>query len=166
MRHAQPDLKVKALTPREANALQLLLDGHSVGDICDRIGITQKTLWNWRKLPAWNETVDITLKGASGDGQGQIKSMLPLATRRLKQLIHSPTENVALGACRVVLEAHATLVAREEQQQVLAALETQVEELRSLASERTLPGESEPAIEVICEPFATSAANEAKSDAA
>ena len=87
MRSPQPSRSVKPLTPRQANALQMLLDGCTKGTICEQLGITQKTLWNWRKLPAWNETVDVVLKEASGDGQGQIKSMLPMATRRLQALI-------------------------------------------------------------------------------
>ncbi|QVV66775.1 helix-turn-helix domain-containing protein [Synechococcus sp. LA31] len=131
-------MSIKPLTPRQANALQMTLDGFTKTEIQERLGINQATLWRWRKLPAWDEQVSIVLRDSSGDGQGQIKSMLPLATRRLKQLIHSPTETVALGACRTVLEAHANLVAREEQQQVLADLETRLEELQDAARNQGL----------------------------
>ena len=141
-------MAVKPLTPRQANALQMVLDGYRKGEICERLGITQKTLWNWRRLPAWDEQVTLTLREASGDGQGQIKSMLPLATQRLKALIMSPAESVALGACRTVLEAHANLVARDEQQQMLQALEEQVSELRDAARERRLPESVIDAVEV------------------
>jgi hypothetical protein len=91
-------MSIKPLTPRQANALQMTLDGYSKQEIQERLGINQATLWRWRKLPAWDETVSVVLRDASCDGQGHIKSMLPLATRRLKQLIHSTTETVALGA--------------------------------------------------------------------
>ena len=126
-------MAIKSLTPRQANALQMTLDGYAKQEIQERLGINQATLWRWRKLPAWNETVSVVLRDASGDGQGQIKSMLPLATRRLKQLIHSTTETVALGACRTVLEAHANLVAREQDQAVMAELEERLEELQAVA---------------------------------
>ena len=145
-------MAIKPLTPRQSNALQMTLDGYAKQEIQERLGINQATLWRWRKLPAWNETVSVVLRDASGDGQGQIKSMLPLATRRLKQLIHSTTETVALGACRTVLEAHANLVAREEQQQVLQALEEQVSELRDAARERRLPESVIDAVEVELNP--------------
>jgi hypothetical protein len=126
-------MAIKPLTPRQANALQMTLDGYAKQEIQERLGINQATLWRWRKLPAWNETVSVVLRDASGDGQGQIKSMLPLATRRLKQLIHSTTETVALGACRTVLEAHMQLVAREQDQAVMAELEARLGELQAVA---------------------------------
>ena len=151
----RPPQKVKPLMPRQAVALQLTLDGHTKGDIQERLGITQATLWRWRKLQAWNEEISVVLKDASGDGQGQIKSMLPLATRRLKQLIHSQTETVALGACRTVLEAHANLVAREEQGAVLLELEARLEELREATlNQNLLPHAYEATDAVIVEPAA------------
>ena len=148
----RPPQKMKPLSPRQSNALQMTLDGFTKGEIQERLGIAQATLWRWRQLPAWDEQIGLVLRGSSTDGQGQIKSMLPLATRRLKQLIHSPTETVALGACRTVLEAHANLVAREEQQQMLQALEEQVSELRDAARERRLPESVIDAVEVELNP--------------
>ena len=38
-------------------------------------------------------------------------------------------DNIRLGAARTILEAHATLVAREEQAQVIGDLERRLEEL-------------------------------------
>jgi hypothetical protein len=147
MRTGHHDTKIKPLTPRQAQALQMTLDGHNKAEIQERLGVSQPTLWRWRQLPGWCEQLDVVLRGDSSDGQGQIKSMLPLATRRLKQLIHSSTETVALGACRTVLEAHANLVAREEQRELLSELESQVEELRVVATNR-LPASANGAIEV------------------
>ena len=68
----------------------------------------------------------------------EIKSMLPLATRRLQQLIHSQTETVALGACRTVLEAHANLIQREEQVQMMTELESRLQELQQVAQAQGL----------------------------
>ena len=131
-------MAIKPLTPRQANALQMTLDGYAKQEIQERLGINQATLWRWRKLPAWDETVSVVLRDASGDGQGQIKSMLPLATRRLKHLIHSQSEQVALGACRTVLEAHANLIEREQQQAVMAELEERLNELQEVARNQGL----------------------------
>ena len=52
MRAGHHDTKLKPLTPRQANALQMTLDGHTKGEIQERLGITQVTLWRWRQLPA------------------------------------------------------------------------------------------------------------------
>ena len=109
------DLKIRPLNPRQVNALQMTIDGYRKGEICERLGITQKTLFNWRRLPAWNEQVRAVLQIESEDGQGQIKSLLPLAVQTLKQLIVNGSENIKLGASRTILEAHANLVQREEQ---------------------------------------------------
>ena len=123
------DLKIHPLNPRQVNALQMTIDGYRKGEICERLGITQKTLFNWRRLPAWNEEVRAVLQVDSEDGQGQIKSLLPLAVQTLKRLIVNGTDNIKLGAARTVLEAHATLVAREEQAEVIRDLEVRLEQI-------------------------------------
>ena len=97
--------KYKPLNPRQVNALQMTIDGYQKGTICEKLGITQKTLFNWRRLPAWNEEVRAVLRVDSEDGQGQIKSLLPLAVQTLKKLIVNGTDNIKLGAARTVLEA-------------------------------------------------------------
>ena len=130
------------------NALQMCLDGYSKAAICEHLGITNKTLWNWRQLPAWDEQVSLVVRHDSSDGQGQIKSLLPLATQTLKTLIVNGSETVKLGACRTILEAHANLVQREEQQAVIGQLEEQLGELRELAQAKTLAASPEPAIDV------------------
>ena len=93
MRAAQPDLKLKPLTPRQANALQMTLDGYRKNEICDKLGITQKTLWTWRRLPAWNEQLNVAVRDSSGDGEVHIRTLLPLATIALKKLILTGTDN-------------------------------------------------------------------------
>jgi FixJ family two-component response regulator len=127
---AKQSLKSKPLRPRQLNALQMVIDGFTSKEIQERLGITHKTLWNWRQLPAWDDQISLVLRDASGDGEGQIKSMLPLATARLKKLIHSSTETVALGAVRTALEAHANLIQRQQDHEALQLMEQQLAELK------------------------------------
>ena len=159
MRVGNAPQKIKPLTTRQKNALQMTLDGYTKGMICESLGISPPTLWRWRTLPAWNETLDVALKEDSKDGQGQIKTLLPLAMQTLKKLIVNGPDNIKLGAARTVLEAHANLVAREEQQQAISTLEEQLEDLRVMAQAKTLAAAPEPAIEVEINPVANESAN-------
>ena len=158
MRDSLPDMKVKPLNPRQVNALQMTIDGYRKSEICERLGITQKTLFNWRRLPAWNEEVRAVLQVESEDGQGQIKSLLPLAVQTLKQLIVNGAPNIKLGASRTVLEAHATLVQAEQQAQVIGDLERRLEELAAAGVQSLAPA-SAPAdvIDAELEPVQSSA---------
>ena len=144
-----PDLKIRPLNPRQINALQMTLDGYRKGEICERLGITHKTLFNWRRLPSWNEQLQVVLRSDSEDGQGQIKSLLPLATQTLKTLIVGGTDQIKLGAARTILEAHANLVAREEQAEVIRDLEVRLEQiaaggLQALPAAEVIDAELEP----------------------
>ena len=161
MRNPQPDLKLKPLNPRQVNALQMTIDGYRKGEICERLGITQKTLFNWRKLPAWDEQITAVLRSDSEDGEGQIKSLLPLATRTLKQLVVAGPDNIRLGAARTILEAHATLVAREEQAQVIGDLERRLEELAAAGVQSLAPASTTEVIDAELEPVQSSAGSAA-----
>lgn len=144
MRSATPPQTIKPLTGRQQAALQLTLDGYTKGAICEQLSISQPTLWRWRSLPAWNEQLNLVLKSDSEDGQGQIKSLLPLAVSTLKMLIVNGAPNIKLGAARTVLEAHANLVQAEQQAQVIGDLERRLEELAA-AGLQGLPQANAPA---------------------
>ena len=128
-------------------ALQMTLDGHTKGSIQERLNISQPTLFRWRALPGWNEQVDLLLRSDSTDGEGQLKSMLPMATQALKALVLTGAPNIKLGAARTILEAHAALVAREEQKVMITSLEQQLHELQEMAVEAQNPLAIEPAID-------------------
>ena len=161
MRVPQPSMKPKPLNTRQKVALQLVLDGLPKNEICDRLGITPKTLWTWRRLPAWSETLDVALKEETNDGNTLVKSYYPMAVGILRKLALTGNDNVKLGAARTLLEAHISLCQREEQQAVIATLEEQLEELRVMAQAKTLAAAPEPAIEVEISPVANGSANTA-----
>ena len=139
----------------------MTIDGYRKGEICERLGITQKTLFNWRRLPAWNEQVRAVLQVESEDGQGQIKTLLPLAVQTLKQLIVNGAPNIKLGASRTVLEAHANLVQREEQAQVIGDLERRLEELAAAGVQSLAPASPVEVIDAELEPVQSSAGSAA-----
>lgn len=146
-RSRTPRQKIAPLSPRQMVALQMTLDGHTKGSIQERLNISQPTLFRWRALPGWNEQVDLLLRSDSTDGEGQLKSMLPMATQALKALVLTGAPNIKLGAARTILEAHAALVAREEQKVMITSLEQQLHELQEMAVEAQNPLAIEPAID-------------------
>jgi len=123
----------KPLTPRQAVALQLTLEGLRKGEVCERMGISQRTLWTWRRLPAWNEMLEVTLKEETNDGDALVKTFYPMAVGILRKLALTSNDAIKLGACRTLVEAHVRMVERQEQGQVLLELEARLDELRDAA---------------------------------
>ncbi|MAF40846.1 MAG: hypothetical protein CL859_03155 [Cyanobium sp. ARS6] len=148
MRDSLPSMKPKQLTSRQRLALQMTIDGFQKNEIAERLGITDRTLRNWRRLPSWDETLEVTLKQETADGNALVKGYYPMAVGILRKLALTGGDNIKLGACRTLIEAHVSLCQREEQQQVIATLEQQMEELRVLAQVKTLAASPEPAIDV------------------
>ena len=128
----------KPLTPRQAVALQLTLEGLRKGEVCERMGISQRTLWTWRRLPAWNEALEITLKEETNDGDALVRTFYPMAVGILRKLALTGTDQIKLGACRTLVEAHVRMVERQEQGQVLLELEARLDELRDAAQSQGL----------------------------
>lgn len=146
-RPPQPDLKIKPLNRQQKLAMQLMLDGFGKGQVCEKLNISQPTLWRWMQQPAWATTLEHAVRGEQKEGEFQMRTLVPMATKVVHQLLISGADNIKLGASRLVFETVANLTAREEHQQMLAELEAQVEELRVVATNR-LPAAANGAIEV------------------
>lgn len=132
-RPPQPDLKIKPLNRQQKLAMQLMLDGFGKGQVCEKLNICQATLWRWMQQPAWATTLEHAVRGEQKEGELQMRTLVPLATKVVNTLLVSGADNIKLGASRLVFETVANLVAREEQHQVLAELEERLEELQALA---------------------------------
>ena len=148
MTRAQPAMAVKPLTKKQELAVQLMLDGYGKGEIQSKLNISQPTLYRWQQLPAWHEAVETAVRADTKTGEVQMKTLLPLATKTVHKLLVTGADNIKLGASRLVFETVAHMLQREEQQQMLQALEEQVSELRDAARERRLPESVIDAVEV------------------
>ena len=143
----------KPLTPRQAVALQLTVEGLRKGEVCERMGISQRTLWTWRRLPAWNEALEITLMEETNDCDALVRTFYPMAVGILRRLTLTGTDQIKLGACRTLVEAHVRMVERQEQGQVLLELEARLDELRDATQgQGLLPHAYEATEAVIVEP--------------
>ena len=144
----------RALTPRQKKALQMTIDGHRTGEVCEQLGISYPTLRRWKNLPAWDQEVRITIGEIEGEGSTQIKTLLPLAMSTLKALMLTGNETTKLGAAKALLDSWSAMVTREEQQELLLQLETQVIEIQTAMGDQ-LP---QPAIEAEILPSAQDSA--------
>ncbi len=145
-RPPQPDLKIKPLNRQQKLAMQLMLDGFGKGQVCEKLNISQPTLWRWMQQPAWATTLEDAVRGEQKDGELQMRTLVPMATKVVQQLLISGADNIKLGASRLVFETVANLVAREDQQEMLTELEQQLDELRVTAANR-LPAAAGAVIE-------------------
>ncbi len=140
----QPNLRPKALNRQQQLALQLVLDGHNAAAVCEKLAISQPTLWRWKQMPAWQTTIWEAVRGEQQDGEIHMRTLVPLATRVVQNLLVTGTDQIKLGASRLVYETVANLVAREEQQELLGSLEQQLDELRTVVANNAVAGELAP----------------------
>lgn len=136
----------RGLTNRQRLAKQLVLDGDNVANACQKLGISQPTLWRWKQSPAWQVALWEAVRGEQKDGEVQIRTMVPQASKVVQQLLITGTDQIKLGASRLVLEAVHALTQQEEQREMLADLEAQLEELKQAAAQQLPPGTLEAEI--------------------
>lgn len=157
-RPPQPDLKIKPLNRQQKLAMQLMLDGFGKGQVCEKLNICQATLWRWMQQPAWATTLEHAVRGEQKEGELQMRTLVPLATKVVNTLLVSGADNIKLGASRLVFETVANLVAREEQHQVLSELEERLEELQALA--RNQGAMAQPMLSSSCAPVISAGTQE------
>ena len=126
----QQDLSIRPLTARQKIALQMILDGARKLEVCERLNITEKTLWNWRQLPAWEATLDVVLKVDNQDGDALVESFYPQAINILRKLALTGNDTVKLAAVRTIIEARQNIIIRRDDREMMQAMEAQLSELQ------------------------------------
>jgi len=133
-RRPQPDLKLKPLTKKQREAVQLVVSGYREKEVAQMLNINQTTFWRWKQLPMWQVAINEGCRVQMEEAEVEVKSLTGLATKTLRTLACTGTDQVKLGAARLIYETVDRLVAREQQQQVVIELEEQLEELKALVA--------------------------------
>ena len=119
-------------TKRERLAL-LVAGGMSVRQAAAKAGVGLRTAHRWSAEDAAFQLRVAQLRGTLvRRAVGRMSATMNRAAARLRQLVASSDERVALGACRAVLELRTKLHESEELDQRLRALEE-----RAAAGEKT-----------------------------
>ena len=140
-------MTIKPLSPQQRVAMQLMLNGHSKGQVVEKIGISQPTLARWIKLPMWQQELQEAVKLEQGQGESQMRTLVPQATQVVNQLLVAGSDQVRLGAARLVFETVDRMTQREEQSQVLVELEGRLEDLQVIAQQQGLMAKPLPMVE-------------------
>ncbi|QVV66538.1 helix-turn-helix domain-containing protein [Synechococcus sp. LA31] len=142
----QPNLRPGQLSQKQKQklAMQLMLDGHGTSAVCEKLGISQPTFWRWKNSAAWQEALWSAVRGEQQDGEIHMRTLVPQATRVAQALLVTGSDQVKLGASRLVFETVANLVAREEQQALLSQLEQQLDEIRATVASNGAAGQLTP----------------------
>ena len=108
--------------------------GYRKSEVIAELGISKATFCRWQKLPMWEVAVNDACRVQMEEAEIEVKSLTGLATKTLRTLVCTGTDQVKLGAARLIYETVDRLVAREQQQQVVIELEEQLEELKALVA--------------------------------
>lgn len=137
----QPNLRPGQLSQKQKLAMQLMLDWHGTSAVCEKLGISQPTFWRWKNSAAWQEVLWTAVRGEQQEGEIHMHTLVPQATRVAQALLVTGSDQVKLGASRLVFETVANLVAREEQQALLSQLEQQLDEIRATVASNGAAGQ-------------------------
>lgn len=94
-----------ALTARQRKLVEALLTTPNVTAASESVGVARSTAYAWMKLPAFRDELNRAQRAAFDASLSRIASMSCEAVNKLKDLIGSANESIALGAVRLVLEA-------------------------------------------------------------
>jgi transposase-like protein len=110
-------------SPKRERFALALASGLSITKAAARVGIGRRTASRWLTELELQKRVGELQAAMVGRALGSMSASMSRAAARLRNLVRSDDERVALGACRAVLELRTKLHESEEVERRLAALE-------------------------------------------
>ena len=93
-------------TPEEARELRICgmtVTGSTVAAICSELDISASTVYRTRRR--FRQWIDLTRQEIAEQVAAELMSLSTTAVGRLRQLLNSQNDAIALGACRTVLDS-------------------------------------------------------------
>ena len=121
--------KIKtSLSPRQYQAAHLIVQGRNYEDVSKQIGITPKTLIQWRKLPQFQEYLDVMVSDIRESLVNRLSNSGLIIIQYLTSLVQGAYDDEAdvedkIDACKVLLNALQKMQENTEIVRKLEALE-------------------------------------------
>lgn len=77
---------------------------HSLAEIANKIKVSERTLYNWLKLPHFQKRLREERTRLREQAFNNLKSTLNNAVEKLGELLDSESESIKLKACQTVLD--------------------------------------------------------------
>ena len=119
---------IDGLTERERLAVDLLARGKNMCETARTLGINERTLYNWRKRPAFQRAVFSHQQELIDAGGGQGITVLPQAVQTLVQIMNDPDARDAdrIAASRALISGAQAFQERQMLARTIADLEHQL----------------------------------------
>jgi transposase-like protein len=121
------------LKPRQHQAVRLLLEGKTVSETAEGVGVTERTLFRWLAEPVFRAEVVSAEQKVLETTSRRLLVLSEQAVNYLEQVLNSPAErgsNVRLRAVQVTLEQLVRVRELVEMEQRISELERQVLNVR------------------------------------
>lgn len=96
-------MTTNTLTERQSNACNLINQGMSFDQVAQEVGVTVRTLRNWRGLPEWKANSNALREIAMEATQDRLRRLAGKAVDALETLLASDDEGIKLKAVERVL---------------------------------------------------------------
>lgn len=116
------------LTPKQEALIAALLGTSSIKRAAERVGITERTAYRWRKLPHFREAFREARRDVHENAVGILQNYSGTAAATLVKLLDSDNDHVRARAARIILDQAARGVETYDLEERLQRLEEEFDE--------------------------------------
>lgn len=119
-----PIPRTHALKERERTAAMFLAQGKTIRDTARLLGVSEKTIWNYRQKPGVQQLIRLTQEEFADMGGGLAMSVVPEAVAVLQKILNDPETRASDR-----IQAARTLMSGSSAYQERKLLERQIRDL-------------------------------------
>jgi hypothetical protein len=117
------------LKPRQRKAVLMTAEGMQLRQIAQELNIGYTTLLSWGRNPAYVCAVDEALQQLESEATKELQQGYGDAVKKARELLNSPSESIALGAAKLIINTMNHVAERRESANRWAEMLEQMEVL-------------------------------------